>query len=179
MIIFKELNKDSWKKYEKYILNSENIFPENIRTPEEEFPFILSHENAFGRVAFLKDEYIGYVIGYPLDETEYLEHEIPTTDYDKNIIYLFSIVIDSNFQGKGYGYLMLLDYLEESKRRRFDLVYGHFRPNSSYYIFKKAGGEEVSIHKNWYDTFEDYSLCRIDLEIFNYDELVKKYKIKR
>jgi GNAT superfamily N-acetyltransferase len=74
-----------------------------------------------------------------------------------------NIVIDEKFQGKGYGLVLLKEFIKTARQKNFARVVGHFRHNGSAHLMNKLGGREIRIEKDWLGTREDYSFCELVL----------------
>ena len=163
MLIFKDLDYEKWNQFSGIILNSENIYPEQIRTPGEEYLNIFAEGGCIAKIAMSGADYIGNAIGYVLKKDELSFHSIDFDVEEGSAVYLFNFVVNPEHQGKGYGKNLLSDFLETAKQRGYKRVFGHFRKNGSLYLAKKFGAVELKSEFNWCDTGEEYILCEIKL----------------
>ncbi len=81
-------------------------------------------------------------------------------DPDK-VAYLKCNTVDEEFQGKGFGRMLLDRSVAVCKRMGAEAAVAHIwmnsPDNSAYKYFKRAGGREVKIHPNfWCNDFDDY-----------------------
>lgn len=171
MLSFQDITIENWNKVAGSILRSEKSFKKAIRTEKEDYAEILMDGDALIKVAFIGEKYVGNAIGYPPTEIELEEDEL---DGYKNtrFLYLFNIVIDKKYQGRGYGNQLLKEFLVTAKEKGYHKVIGHFRPNGSLALLKKFGGKEIRICPNWENTHEDYSFCELDLSKLQISESV-------
>ncbi|AJF61780.1 TPA: GNAT family N-acetyltransferase [Candidatus Woesearchaeota archaeon] len=160
MLTFVDITLKNWAKYEQSILNSELEFKEEIRTPKEEYIHILKSRTYIFKVALLDSVYIGLAAGYRPPKNDLGWHGLKNKTND--FIYLFNIVIDKPYQGKGYGSALLEEFIKAVKERGFRKVVGHFN-SSSRRIIQKHGGTEVSVAKNWENTGENFFVCELDI----------------
>jgi GNAT superfamily N-acetyltransferase len=163
MLEFQNLQKDNWHRYEESVLQSESVYPEAIRTPAEEFVYILEGGDAIAIVALLDSHYVGNIIGFTLDRDELGDYGMGDVPSESEIVYLFSFVINPQYQGMGYGYRLLEEFMREARARGYRKVIGHFRPNNSLHLIKKFGAEEKGVYRDWIGSGEDYLFCCLDL----------------
>lgn len=163
MLEFENLKKDNWKRYEEPILQSESVYPEAIRTPAEEFAYVLEDGDAIAIVALLDSHYIGNIMGFTLDRDELGDYGMGDVPSESEIVYLFSFVINPQYQGMGYGHRLMEEFIREARAKGYRKVIGHFRPNNSLHLIKKLGAEEKGIYRDWMGSGEDYVFCCLDL----------------
>ncbi|WP_246052201.1 GNAT family N-acetyltransferase [Desulfobotulus mexicanus] len=165
MLDFTILTADNFHMFEKDILASEEIFPENIRESSESCLGTLESTGGMGLVAFFQDRYLGNALGFqPLGDvfTDLKLHEV-YGEKRVNLIYLSNIVTLPEFQHKGFGRQLLKAFVDAAEKAGFNRVGGHFRCNGSLKNFKALGGQELASFDNWYDTGETYTYCDLAL----------------
>lgn len=163
MLSFDDLGAGDWRKYADSILQSENVFPDSIRTPQEDFLEIVGESDGIAKVALLDSQYLGNVFGYRIspDDFEYYGlHDVPK---DAKVIYLFSIVVNPEFQGRGYGRQLIWEFIVAAKAKGYDFIAGHFRQNGSLKLIKAFGAKEEGVYQNWENTNEDCVACCLDI----------------
>ncbi|MFH1126634.1 MAG: GNAT family N-acetyltransferase [archaeon] len=160
---FHEITADKFGRYEKQILRSEEIFPEQIRTSREDYMGILMSENSIALVATIDSKYIGNIIGCPITEEDMAEYEIDFGIDREKILYVYNIVIDNAFQGRGYGHEMMKEFIRIAKMRGYEVLAGHFRKYRSESLIRKFGAVAKKTYANWDNSGEEYILCVLDL----------------
>jgi len=163
MLSFDDLGAGDWGKYGEMILRSENVFPEAIRTPEEDFLEVVSEADGVAKVALLDSQYVGNVFGYRMAQEDFEYYGISDVPREAKVIYLFSVVVNPEFQGRGYGHLLLQEFIKTAKAKGYDYVAGHFRQNNSLQLIRKFGARENGVCHNWDNTGEDCVVCCLDL----------------
>jgi len=163
MLTFDDLREDNWNQYGNFVMRSETIYPESIRSPGEEFTCILKSEDSVAKVLLLDSEYIGNAVGFCMDEEDKGDFGLDKLPGNPKIIYLFNILIDPSHQGRGYGSMLMQEFIKSAKSKGYDYIVGHFRPNGSLHIIKKFGAVEGAVCKNWENIGEDYIFCILDL----------------
>ncbi|MBN2111708.1 GNAT family N-acetyltransferase [Candidatus Woesearchaeota archaeon] len=171
MLIFEDIKPDNWQRFESFVLKTELSYPEEIRTERDEYIEIILEEN-IAKSASFNSEYIGNAIGYPLTIEDVEFHDLTPEMIKVKAIYLFNFAVEPIHQGKGYGMKLLLEFIKSAKEKGYEKLLGHFRPNASLALIKKAGGKELKICKNWENTGEDYVLCELDLKSFQLPQTV-------
>ncbi|MBN2042769.1 MAG: GNAT family N-acetyltransferase [Candidatus Aenigmarchaeota archaeon] len=163
MMSFEDVRAENWDKYNQMIIESERVYPDSIRTPAEEFVDVVREENAVSKVILVDSQYAGNAIGFCMDDED--KNMFGLTDLPGNpkVLYLFNFVINPQYQGMGYGYLLMREFILSAKNMGYDYVFGHFRQNGSLHLIRKFGAQERGIHKNWEDVGEDYVVCCLDL----------------
>ena len=163
MIESDDLKAENWGKYGELILSSELIYPQQIRTPMEEFIEILSSEDTVAKVLLVDSRYAGNAIGFCLTGEEKRDFGLDGVTAGSNVIYLFNFVVNPEFQGNGYGRRLLKEFIMAARNKGYDTLAGHFRNNGSLHIIEKLGAQKKGILKDWESTGEDYIFCLLDL----------------
>jgi GNAT superfamily N-acetyltransferase len=163
MLTFDDLIEGNWNKYGNFVLQSETIYPEFIRSPGEEFIDIVKSRGSIAKIALLDSEYIGNAVGFCMDEEDKGDFGLDKLPGNPKIIYLFNILINPAHQGKGYGSMLTQEFIKSAKAMGYDYIAGHFRPNGSLHMIKKFGAVEGAVCKNWENIGEDYVFCILDL----------------
>ena len=167
MLAFDDVGAGNWERYKEFILNSESIFPENMRSSPEDFSNMFSEDGLVAKVALLDSRYIGNVIGCAVPPEDRSYYEITGLPEGSRVLYILNMVVNPEHHGKGYGKQLLQEMVRQAKNSGYDYVVGHFRQNASFHIMKKMGGVETGNFKNWDDTQEDFIECCLDLRTFN------------
>ena len=144
-----------------HILSNLN-FPEVIRTPVDEFEMILRAKKSIAKVALIDKRYVGFIFGYHPTKDEIKYHSLQDIS-TQGMVYVFDLVIDPEFQGKGYGYQLMSEFIRSAKEKGYTKLAGHFRLGSSLNLIKKFGAKEVLSFSNWEESGETYVLCVLDL----------------
>ncbi len=156
----------NWGRFRESLLNSEQVFPENIRTEEEDYLDILENRRSIFRVALQEGDYVGNCIGFSPSVTDIREYDLSRVPAGHDVMYIFNLVVDTQFQGRGYGEALLDDFVTQSWQTGFKAIYGHFRNCTSLGLAPKAGFEQVYRFPNWQDSGEEYTLCRLRLHTY-------------
>ncbi len=172
MINFSSLTLDNWPAWKDYILGSEQAFPVHIRGTEEYFLGVLSKPGYMGRIAEIDGTYIGNTVGHAAAcHTDVgLKEKVDGFSFDEGRIALVAnIVIEPEYQKKGYSWLMLDDFIKEAEKKDFDKLVFFSRPDNSLPmartpLAKAAGLREIRTCENWYDSGEDYVFCELDVK---------------
>lgn len=162
-ISFKDLNLESWSSYGKQILESENQYPEDIQSSEENYLFALSKPNAVASVLLVDNQYAGNAVCCPFTQEEVDELMLHDTLPVEGACYLYNFIINENFQGKGLGLALINEIVEKSRNQGYKILSGHFRPNGSLSLAKKIGAKELKPYPNWGETGETYIYCELNL----------------
>jgi len=170
---FEMLTPDNFSKFQDPILHSEMIYPEPIRSTPDEYAYIINSDGAIALVEIVDSKYIGNTIGCNLTDEEAEEYGIMNDVRGFKTFYIYNLVIENEYHGKGYAHLLLLELIKAAKNKGEDLIVGHFRQNGALKLIKKIGAQEKGVFRNWEDTGEDYVLCLLDLRNINIEEISK------
>jgi len=169
MIAFETLSAEYWAKHEADVLKSEEMYPESIRTPREEFLNILNDGGVIAKIAIVDSRYAGNIIGFFLRKEELPRFGLQDLHGGGRITYVINFVVDKAYQSKGHGTRMLTEFIKEARQKGCEIIAGHFRPPQSLHLIKKFGGEEHGTVANWENTGEDYTLCLLDIKDLQVD----------
>ncbi|MBU0535759.1 MAG: GNAT family N-acetyltransferase, partial [Nanoarchaeota archaeon] len=111
MITFVDIDKDNWNVWGGLVERSEIIFPDQLRSCSAEYSEILRMKRSIAKIAMLGSEYIGNIIGCRMSAKDLDEGH--TEDLDKSIM-LCNFVIDPKHHGRGYGSVMLIDFIRSA-----------------------------------------------------------------
>jgi hypothetical protein len=103
-------------------------------------------------------ELVGETYGVPMDGGD----PMPGCPRDSRSIYCYSNTILGRYKGKGYGSILKAAFIGRVSRD-FRRIYGHARPGASQALNKKFGARFLAVHKNWFETGEDYRLYVLKL----------------
>ncbi len=159
------LTRSNWARFRQSLLDSEKAFPEDIRTEEEEYLAILENPRSILRIGLQEGAYVGNCVGFSPSVRDITAHDLSRVPAGHDVMYIFNLVVDAEFQGRGYGQALLNDFVTQSRAEGFKVIYGHFRNSTSLGLAPRAGFEEVSRFPNWQDTGEEYTLCRLRFHI--------------
>ena len=134
----------------RMILESESIFPQAMRSSEEEIHEIITDKGAITLFGFIDGEYFGNVYG--------CQEQSPS-----DAIYIYNIAVKDEFQGMGLGSKLMAEFIKKARERNYKSILGHFRHNGSLQIAKKFGAIELDIIPDWDGTGETFSSCIIIL----------------
>ncbi|MBU1855073.1 MAG: GNAT family N-acetyltransferase, partial [Nanoarchaeota archaeon] len=160
---FKGLNENNLKEYQLLIVESENLYPEALRTSFEDFKDILSAPNSIGLIAFIDEHYIGNCVGSEPSDSDLKDLNIKLFSKDDKIIYVYNLIVTEQFQGKGYGQRLMDEFIKKAKAADYKYVLGNFRQNASYKITKKYKVVIEKLFKNWEDSGEDFVFCVMEI----------------
>ena len=164
MLSLKDLNMGNWEEYGGLVMLSEMSYPEQIRTPKEEFLSVISEGGAVAKVALCGSRYAGNVMGFPLDRDDMTGYGLSEIPAEARVIYVFNLVIDPAFRGMGYGMALLRDFAATAASMGYSFLVGHFRPGSSLELVRRMGAVEKTVVPDWEGTSENYVLCYLNLE---------------
>jgi GNAT superfamily N-acetyltransferase len=165
MLDFIPLTDRNFPEFERDILASEELFPENLRESAVSYLEALSLPGALGLIARLDRVYIGNVVGFPPDGQQSRLLRLDEVPAAGDLLYLFNIVTLPAYQGKGFGKEILRVFLEQAGAAGFRSVGGHFRGNGSLKNFRRLGGVELGIYEDWFGTGERYTYCELALAV--------------
>ena len=82
----------------------------------------------------------------------------------ENGIYVNSVAVLPEYQGKGLGQKLIQKAIESAKEKGFRAMYCHANEGESAHLFEKMGGQVISQRPNWFSTSHNYKVIRINLE---------------
>jgi GNAT superfamily N-acetyltransferase len=162
-VSFKRLTIENWPEFAYWVLKSEHQYPDEIKSSEENYLFALSKKEAPSILLFCEGQYAGNAVCCPFTKEEIDALELDDTFPVADACYLYNIVIDPQFQGKGLGKILFEKIAQEAKDCGYRKLAGHFRPNGSLSLAQKAGAKEIKPHPDWGDTGETYVYCELEL----------------
>jgi GNAT superfamily N-acetyltransferase len=163
MLTYKDLTSNNWNDFSDHILKAEKIFPEKIQSSEVDYINALKEGGNIAKVILSNNQFAGVGICFPFTKEVTDTFEIDDTPPVEKGIYLYSILVNENFQGKGIGNALLKVLIDESRRLGYKIFAGHYRPNGSLKLIKKAGAKEIRPYANWGDSGEEYIYCELSL----------------
>lgn len=159
MHIIKKLEKENYQEYSQAILQSEEKnYQENIRSSDEDIKEILNSKRAIAAVLEVAGHYAGNYLSCAMDDEEQRKAGLENV----KINYLYNIVVEKEWQGKGYGRLLLADLIRRCKKRGVQRIAGHYNQQSRRLI-TQAGGRIIKEVPDWEETGETYYLCVLEL----------------
>jgi ribosomal protein S18 acetylase RimI-like enzyme len=159
---FEFITEKNFENFKQYILRSELIFPEYIRSDEEDYIEMLKQANTIAFAVFLGSEYIGNIIGCELTGED-MEICKPYISPGKRALYIYNFVVENGYRHKGYGCSIFTKLIETAKNMGFQTIVAHCRENESFHIFKKFGGVQKASFEKWEGGEETYVLCELDI----------------
>ncbi|MFH1915683.1 MAG: GNAT family N-acetyltransferase [Nanoarchaeota archaeon] len=156
-----EVTRGTLSTFKEVILKTEEVFPSELRTPWEDYEYMLLSDRSIALIMTHEGMPVGNIFGCVLHAEEMEELGVS----DPDALYIFSFAIDHEFQGKGLGKMLLNEFIARARERKFPSIVGHFRMNSSLALIKKVGGVEKGLFENWDGTNESVVFCELDLRI--------------
>ena len=160
---FDDLTLDNLPRYRSRILYSERIFHPNLRSDAPDLREVVGSKGAIGKIALLGDRYIGNALGFSPTQEQIERMELLDVEEDFTNIYLSNFVINSRFQGQGFGTGLLQEFMRECKNKSYAILEGHFKDGASLYIAKRLGGIETDVYPDWFETGDRYVHCKLEL----------------
>lgn len=163
-IRFEDLTQDNWDEFDDTVMGSEeDSFPENIMWEEEDFMEYISRPDCIAKALVSGEYYLGNVIGYPLTEEDIADQRLEGMVTTDKTIHLINIVVEHSTRMRGYGRMLLEEFIRCAKQQGYRRLVGNFRPNGSLHLIKSMGAKELRMHKDWEGTDEDYISCELEL----------------
>ncbi len=169
MINFEDITPENWEKWKEPVLRSELIFPESLRSTEEEFRVTLDTPSNIAKIIRLDGRYIGNAFGCGAVHFDFYRQSRQAVCAEE--IHINNIVIEPPYQGHGHGTRLLQEFMGEARRKGYKKLIGFFRPNHSLRLVRKLDCVEKSVHPDWFGTGEDYVFCEIDLSVKYFKKL--------
>jgi len=134
---------------DEIIVIEEEIFSGKLQQDEGDLGNTFKDPVSICLVARGGDRVIGYVMGGPLKDYDYLPGVEEDENYvDENTIYLESRAVLNDYQGKGIvGANLKEEFIRRARQRGYEYVTGHIRED-----YVPEGAEIVSIHENYQGT---------------------------
>jgi GNAT superfamily N-acetyltransferase len=151
-----EITSADWDRYGAEIIGLEKEYPAEIASDADDMKEKIGRKGSVGVLHLYRGKVAGFAIGFPLSEEERKEYRLEKFWKDKSI-YLESITVSSDFQGRGFGRALMIEFMRRARENGYSRMIGHFRPNGSAAIMRKLRAEELSIEKNWFGTGQDYT----------------------
>jgi GNAT superfamily N-acetyltransferase len=153
-IAIEEVSPEDWPEIKNKILEVEEVFPESLRQDEGDIANTFLDPASI--LVVIKDggRIIGYAMGGPLEDYDYIEGVKKDANYGrKNTVYLESIALLSEYQGRGLGRELRHKFEEISRQRGYEYISGHI-------IAKAIADREdyviLTEFENWQDSGEDF-----------------------
>lgn len=160
---FDDLTQENWDKFHDAVLGSEkDSFPENIMWEEDDFIEYISRPDCIAKAMVSGEYYLGNVIGYPLTEDDIADQDLESMVTTDRTIHLINIVVEPSIRGKGYGRMLLEEFISCAKQQGYKRLVGNFRPNGSLQLIKSMGAKELRRHDDWECTGEAYVSCELE-----------------
>ena len=148
---------DTLDRFLPDLLRTEQVFPEDLRETPESIREAMARPGAFGLALFDGGDFAGNGIAFGLDEATWRDLHIDRfRDFDPSVAYLFNIAVLPDFQGRGFGKLLLMEIRERTQELGFTVLAGHFRDNASMGNFLAIGGRDLGEVADWFGTGETY-----------------------
>jgi len=157
-----DITPSNWKKHETEILALEEQYPPDLRSDSDDFLEILCRKGTVARALIAGGSVAGFVIGCILTDEQIHDYQLEER-YLEGMLYLESITVAGQFQGKGFGRMMMQDFVAEARRNKYRKIVGHFRQNGSLALIIKSGAREILTVHDWHGSGEDYCYCELVL----------------
>lgn len=80
-----------------------------------------------------------------------------------NVLRGDSITVHPSFRRKGLATKLVEETLTWAEQMGFEHFIGEARKGSSWNVFENLGAKPILLHKNWYNTGEDYMFFKMDI----------------
>jgi GNAT superfamily N-acetyltransferase len=160
-ISFVRLNYENFDSFKNIIEESEKIYPEELRTEINDYKEMVFEDNSIALLAYLDNKYIGNIIGCQSFEIELNNFKL--SESKTKAIYIYNLLIVPEFQGKGYGKLLMQRFINIATKLNYNFIAGNFRKNGSYKIAKSFNPILEKITLNWEDSGEDFVYCLLKI----------------
>jgi GNAT superfamily N-acetyltransferase len=134
----------------------------DMRSDADDFYELLCRKETVARALIVGGAVAGFVIGCILTDEQIKDYQLEGLFLD-GMLYLESITVSEQFQGKGLGGMLMSDFIQEARRSGYTKISGHFRQNGSLALVRKNGARDICIVHNWHHTGEDYFYCELTL----------------
>lgn len=161
MLSFKELAAGDFQDVHEKLLSFEQEFPPQLRMAEAQYRKIFDTEGGVAIAAIVDGQYAGFAIGDPMSAADVDEMQLQGLDLPA--VYLANFVASGEHRGKGFGTLLLEEFLRVATGKGYKKMVGHFRHNASLRVAEKLGGKKVRVHEDWCGSREPVTLCVFDL----------------
>jgi GNAT superfamily N-acetyltransferase len=153
--------KDWNTELEQSLMKIEEVFPEEVRDSPEYLKQLCEMSDSIFLIAKIRDFIVGYVAGAPLENFG----TIPGVKQDphfgiKDTIYIESIAVIREFQGKGVGKQLRRAFLLRASSKKFRFVTGHVKKGYA----KRWSASTLQRFPNHYNTSETYEYFRRGLD---------------
>jgi GNAT superfamily N-acetyltransferase len=162
---FQELTHENLSLYAQSLEHSELIFPDPIKFSREDYFEILYGQDNIAKVMLFDGSYAGNIVGAELHPVEIDEFNLHETCARERVIYLYGMVIEPEYQGRGYGMKLLMEFISAARTQGYTRLVGHFRANASLALMRKLGAAELSLERNWCESGEEYVFCSLPLAV--------------
>jgi GNAT superfamily N-acetyltransferase len=167
-----------WVEMMPGLMKLEDLFPDGLQEDEEDKRLMLQKDTISCFFAFHDHQVIGeaYTLRthetYDSDDDKHLSGVFDKCATD-NGVYLYSIAIAPEWQGKDIGKRLMMKILTESKNKGYKVLFSHSREGGSTHLHKFFGAVQIEARPDWYETGETYYLNKIDLDplkMIDFDE---------
>jgi GNAT superfamily N-acetyltransferase len=86
-------------------------------------------------------------------------------------VYLCSLAVLPGYEGIDIAKRMMMSIIIDSKKNGFKCIYSHAHEGGSRHLHEFFGAEILETRKNWFDTGDNYYLCKIDISAINLIDL--------
>lgn len=155
-----------WEKYGGQIVDIERVlYSSPLRESEDELRTICENPNAVFVLILDNDIVVGYICGEDVREYVWSGDE----EYDAHLeeagtLYVETFNVRPEFQGRGYGKMLLKTFIEEANKKAFKFISGHFSDNGpSIHIAKKLGAKIRCTDVDYAGTGKTFHYAVIDI----------------
>jgi ribosomal protein S18 acetylase RimI-like enzyme len=157
-----EITLKDWEEYGKAIIFLEKEYPALIASDADDMREKIGRDGAIALLHLYRGNVAGFAIGFPLSAEECGDYHLEEF-WTKKSIYLESITVSPDFQKRGFGRALMIEFMRHSRENGYARMIGHFRPNGSAAIMRKLNAEQLSVEKDWFGTGQDYVCYAIAL----------------
>lgn len=170
------INKKNKLNWLPYLIQAEKIYPLALQSKKEDLIEFFKDEN-ISLICLNNKTYCGNCIACPPekhDKREYLtllqkcenkelEEEF-TNNKKPRILYIYSITILPEFQGKGIGKKILEKCIELARKEGYTHIIGHYRKNTAWNFAVKCEAKSLKHYINWEKSKEEFVLGVITIK---------------
>ena len=145
----RRVDRRNWDAWAPVVLRTmRKVFHRKLWWTADDFEECLDNERYIFRLATIGKKFVGFCFGY-------------TTE--TGTIHLFYIFIAQTFQGKGYGFTLLKDFVGQSKKKGYETLTVCAKVGPSLANFLKLGAKKVATQRNFFGTGDTYISCVMNL----------------
>lgn len=159
---YREITLKEWDEYGTGIVLLEKEYPSAIASDADDLREKIGREGSVALLHLYGGKVAGFAIGFPLSDDEIRDYHLEGL-WKKRSIYLESITVSPDFQKRGFGRALMIEFMRRSRENGYSRMIGHFRPNGSAAIMRKLNADQLAVEKDWFGTGQDYICYEISL----------------